>query len=374
MNNRMHLLFLLSFLFFPFLTAHAAETGDRALRKQIGQMLIVGFRGTTVDEGSFIVRAMRDLNVGGVILFDIDVPGGNAFPRNIVDADQVRKLTAALKKYSPGPLMIAVDAEGGAVNRFKAKYGFPAIPSHQELGAKGDANETRAVSRSLGRELSDLGINTNFAPVIDVNVNPANPIIGKLGRSFSADPQVVAEQAAAFIEGQHDSGILTAVKHFPGHGSSTGDTHLGLVDITDTYTEKELIPYEILLKRGLVDMVMTSHIMNGKYDPDYPVTLSGAYIGPILRNRLGYDGVVVSDDMQMGAITTRYSYEDALVRAVNAGCDMLIVSNNGSAYDENAPYKAMDVLYRAVQEKKIPRERIEEASRRIEAMKKRFGQ
>lgn len=351
--------------------ASADEIEDRILKGQIGQMLVVGFRGTAIDENAYISKAIKDLNLGGVILFDIDVPT-KRFPRNIVNPAQVKKLTADLKACSSTPMLIAIDAEGGLVNRLKPEYGFLDIPSHQKLGAKQDTKDTRNSSLALARELSELGFNTNFAPVVDVNVNPLNPVIGKLGRSFSRNPLAVAAHAGAFIEGQHESGILTAVKHFPGHGSSSGDTHQGLVDITASYDDTELVPYEQLIRNGLVDMVMTSHIMNLNYDATYPVTLSEHYIQPILREKFGFDGVVVSDDMNMGAITNHYRFEESLIRAVNAGCDLLIISNNGSSYDENAPYDAAGILFNAVRDNKIAIGRIHEAAQRIEKLKTRL--
>ncbi|MCX5678027.1 MAG: beta-N-acetylhexosaminidase [Candidatus Omnitrophica bacterium] len=338
---------------------------------RIGQMLIIGFRGTEANENSYIVKAIKNLNLGGVILFDIDGPT-KSFPRNIISTSQVKELINGLKKSSSTPLMVAVDAEGGRVNRLKPEYGFITVPSARELGEKNDLNETVKASTSLAGELSELGFNVNFAPVVDVNVNPENPVIGALGRSFSFDERIVSGQARAFIEGQHKYGIMTAIKHFPGHGSSKADSHKGLVDVSETYQDRELIPYKELIKDGAVDMVMTAHIINKKIDSEYPATLSGHYITEILRKKLGFKGVVVSDDMQMGAITERYGFKEAVIRAVNAGCDLLIISNNGSAYDEMAPYRARDIILKAVKSGEIPRKGIVESSRRIERLKDKF--
>ncbi|MDD2703121.1 MAG: glycoside hydrolase family 3 protein [Candidatus Omnitrophica bacterium] len=347
------------------------EHTEGRLKKQVGQMLIVGFRGTGADEASFILKAIKDLNLGGVVLFDID-GSTKGFPRNITGAEQVKGLIKNLKKSSLTPLMVAVDAEGGSVNRLKPKYGFIPVPGHRELGEKNDLNETRNASAKLARELSELGFNVNFAPAVDVDVNPENPVIGAMGRSFSADEKIVSEQAKAFIEGQHEYGIVTAIKHFPGHGSSKTDSHKGLADVSETYRDKELVPYKELIKGGFLDMVMTAHIMNRKIDSEYPATLSAHYINEILRNMIGFEGVVISDDMQMGAITKYYGFKEALIRAVNAGCDLLIISNNGSVYDETAPYRARDIIFDAVKNGEIPLKRIAESSRRIEDLKKRF--
>ncbi|MFA5362947.1 MAG: beta-N-acetylhexosaminidase [Candidatus Omnitrophota bacterium] len=343
---------------------------EESFKRQIGQMLIVGFRGTEAGEKSFIIKAIKDLNLGGVVLFDIDGPT-KSFPRNITGAEQVKELIKSLKKFSSTPLMVAVDAEGGNVNRLKPKYGFIPVPGHRELGEKNDLNETRNASVKLAKELSELGFNVNFAPVVDVDVNPGNPVIGALGRSFSVDERIVTEQAKAFIEGQHEYGIMTAIKHFPGHGSSKTDSHKGLADVSETYRDKELVPYKELIKNGIVDMVMTAHIMNKKIDPEYPATLSGHYINEILRKTMGFEGVVVSDDMQMGAITEHYGFREAVIGAVNAGCDLLIISNNGSEYNEAAPYRASEIIFKAVKNGEIPIKRIAESSRRIQRLKVR---
>lgn len=352
------------------LFVHKRES-DEELKRRIGQMLIIGFRGTEVDEDSFIIKAIKDLNLGGVVLFDIDGPT-KSFPRNIVGPEQVRELISGLKKNSTMPLMVAVDAEGGRVNRLKPKYGFIAVPGHRELGDKDDLNETRRASSELARELSEMGFNTNFAPVVDIDLNNENPVIGSLGRSFSAEARKVSSHARAFIEGQHEYGIVTSIKHFPGHGSSRTDSHKGLADVSDTYQDIELIPYRELIKDGIADMVMIAHIMNRNIDHEYPATLSNRYIREILRKELGFKGVVVSDDMQMGAITEYYGLKEALIGAVNAGCDLLIISNNGSVYDEMAPYRARDMIFEAVKRGEIPVSRIVESSLRIDRLKYRF--
>ncbi|MEI6510295.1 MAG: glycoside hydrolase family 3 protein [bacterium] len=342
------------------------------LRQRIGQMLLVGFRGAEVSQTSTIVAAVRDLNLGGVILFDVDVPSGRTVERNIVNPTQTRKLIADLQRWTPTPLWVAVDAEGGKVNRLKTKYGFLEIPSAEEMGRLGLA-ATREIAGKLADELAGLGFNLNFAPVVDVNVNPQNPVIGALGRSFSADPEQVTACAAAFIEGLHSQRIATSLKHFPGHGSSAADSHLGLVDVTSSWSTSELIPYRDLISRGLVDMVMTAHVINRTVDQDYPATLSTRFIGPILREQFQFNGPVVSDDLEMGAITQNFGFEEALVRAVNAGCDLLILSNNDSLYDDNAAYRAVEAIYQAVQSGKIPSARIWQASERLRVLKEAFG-
>jgi beta-N-acetylhexosaminidase len=343
---------------------------DYELKQKIGQMLIIGFRGTEIEDTSYISKTMDALNLGGVILFDKDNPSGQ-FPRNIVNPSQTKKLIEDLNKYSPGPLFISVDAEGGNINRLKEDYGFKNIPSAEQMG-KGMVEETKNQANLLGQELRELGFNMDFAPVVDVNVNPKNPVIGLLERSFSNNPETVFEHASSFISGLHENNIIPAIKHFPGHGSSTSDSHLGIVDVTNTYKQEELIPYQKLIEAGYSDIVMTAHIINTKIDPTYPATLSPLFIKNILREQLGFKGVVISDDMQMGAIVDNYGYDEAIIRAINAGCNMLIISNNGKTYDEKAPYDAVNIIFAAIKKGEISEKQINDSYNRIQELKNRY--
>jgi len=343
------------------------KINDTQLKAKIGQMLIIGFRGTEINENSYIIKTINDLNIGGVILFDYDIPSKSR-TRNITSPEQTKKLIQDIKSFTNNRLFISVDAEGGLINRLKPSLGFIEIPSAQEMGQK-TLEKTKQISESLSRQLKDLGFNLNFAPVIDVNVNPENPVIGGLERSFSEDPEIVSEQAKAFIQGQHTNNILTAIKHFPGHGSSQNDSHLGMTDITKTYQQKELIPYKNLIDTGIVDMVMTAHIINKNIDTDYPATLSSLFLQNILRNQLNFKGAIVSDDMQMGAITKHYGFEEALIRAINAGCNLLIISNNGSEYNEQAPYNAVEIIFNAVKSGQISEEKINFSLQKIQNLK-----
>jgi beta-N-acetylhexosaminidase len=353
-------------------TAGGAAASDDEIKDKIAQMLIMGFRGAEAGEESPIVKTMKTHAIGGVILFNYDVPSKSS-PRNITGAAQTAALIASLKKHSKKPLFVSIDLEGGRVNRLKPEYGFAAFPSAQAMGNKNDPAYTMAVSESIAVEISGLGFNVNFAPVADVNINPANPVIGALERSFSGSAEVVAVHAKAFIEGHKKYGILNSLKHFPGHGSSTADSHLGMADVTATYNDAELIPYAELIKTRSMDMVMTAHIINRNIDPLYPATLSSKYIKGILRGRLGFDGIVVSDDMHMAAISAHYGYEDSLVRAVNAGCDMLIISNNNAFFDENACEKAVAAIFTAVKKGAIPYSAIIDSFERIIRLKNKYS-
>jgi beta-N-acetylhexosaminidase len=345
---------------------------EENLKNKIGQMLIIGFRGTKASENSDIAGQLKKLNVGGVVLFDYDNPS-KSFPRNITSPAQTKQLITDLQSFSSTPLFIAVDAEGGLVNRLKAKYGFIDIPSAQTLGEQDDLAKTKQTASELGKELKDLGFNIDLAPVVDVNINPQNPIIGKMERSFSDDPEKVTGQALSFIGGLRENNIIPVLKHFPGHGSSQNDSHLGLVDVTKTYQQKELIPFQKIIEQDQADMVMTAHIMDTSIDPDYPATLSPLFLQNILRNKLGYQGVIFSDDMQMGAITKNYGFEDALVRSVNAGCDLIGLSNNNDSYDGNIASKAIDIIAKAVKDGRISEEKINASYERILELKKKFG-
>ena len=248
--------------------------------------------------------------------------------RNVQSPQQLKALTASLQALAQTPLLIGIDQEGGMVNRLKEKYGFPPFPSAQSLGAQRDLSATRAAAALTAQTLARAGVNLNLAPDVDVNLNPDNPVIGKLERSFSADPAVVSAHAAAWIEAHQAQGVLTTLKHFPGHGSSRDDSHLGLVDVTQTWSRRELEPFAHLIGAGQADVVMTAHVFNANLDPRFPATLSRNVIGGILRGELGYSGVVMSDDMQMRAISQYYGFDSAIEAAINAGVDILAFANN----------------------------------------------
>jgi beta-N-acetylhexosaminidase len=344
---------------------------EEKLKSEIGQMILVGFRGTNISEDSPIAQKIKSLNLGGVILFDYDNPS-KSFPRNIENPTQVAKLINSLQSFAQTPLFIAVDAEGGTINRLKAKYGFVDFPSAQKLGTQDNLLKTKQVAEDLGKELHQLGFNLDFAPVVDVNINTQNPIIGRLERSFSSDPQKVIDQALVFIEGLHKNNIISVIKHFPGHGSSQNDSHLDMADVTKTYQEKELLPFQKIIQNNQADMVMTAHIVNKNIDSLYPATLSSIFLHDILRDQLGFYGVIISDDMQMGAIVKNYGFKDALIRSINAGCNLLIFSNNGDIYNENVASDASDIIFQAVKDGKIPKEKIDESFSKILEIKKKF--
>lgn len=354
--------------------SHLPDWRSWPLERKVAQMLMLGFPGETIAPESPISVAIRDYGIAGVVLFDNNVDLG-VTDRNITGPTQLKALTAALRSSAETPIFIAVDEEGGIVSRLKDRYGFPSTLSAAYLGEKDDLSLTRTSSDKLVDTLVEYGLNLNLAPVVDLSVNPENPVIAGKQRSFSADPVLVTAHAAEVIKSHHRRNIVTCLKHFPGHGSSRDDSHLGLVDVTATWSEHELVPYKNLIKQGAVDMIMTAHTFNMTLDPDVPATLSKNTLDGILRKRLGFDGVVVSDDLYMGAIAQHYSYETVLEKAVNAGVDLLVLANDKQHSPDIAP-RTIGLLRKMVESGKISQARIDQACGRIMGLKAKylFGQ
>ncbi|MDR1930113.1 MAG: hypothetical protein LBQ44_05720 [Treponema sp.] len=336
------------------------------LRAKIAQMLLVGFRGAELTQDNHIYADIAERGIGGVLLFDYDMPTRSR-PRNIVFGTQLKELCGSLQDLSAVPLFIAVDQEGGRVNRLRGIGEFSESKTARELGA-GSLEETRREAERTADFLAGAGINLNFAPCVDLDINPQNPIIGAFSRSFSADPEAVVRHASIWIAAHERRGVLSCIKHFPGHGSSNGDTHRGRVDVSATWRREELIPYRELLKAHPGLLVMTSHVFNETLDPEYPATLSKPTLTGILREELKFEGLLVSDDLNMGAITANYTLKAALERAINAGVDLLCISNNGGIYDPRLAERTINAVYDLVPEK-ISEQRIEESYRRIMAVK-----
>jgi beta-N-acetylhexosaminidase len=334
---------------------------------KIGQMLMAGFRGLSVGSGHPVVRDIGQYHLGSVVLFDYDVPLQSS-ERNIRSAEQVQALVGAMADVAEIPLLVAVDQEGGQVRRLREEVGFPSLPSAQELGAGGDPERTRRAAAETAQGLVGLGFNLNLAPVVDLNLNPDSPVIGGIERCYSADPEVVALHAGAFVEGHRQHGVRCTLKHFPGHGSAAEDSHQDFVDVTQSWSRRELEPYARLIDAGLADSIMTAHVFNRHLDPGYPATLSQAVIGGLLRDELGYDGVVISDDVQMGAIANHYGFEMALERAILAGVDILCLANN-TLYEEDAVPRACACIRRLVEEGRIYESRIDKSCARIAQLK-----
>ncbi len=347
---------------------------EPSLTSRLGELLLVGFRGTEVKGNEDVRHLVCDLKVGGVILYERNT-ATNA-PRNITSPEQLARLTRdlqALAHQCAGRLLlIATDSEGGAVMRLSPRVGYSPTFSPQEMGELGDLALTELEARRIGRMLREAGINWNLAPVVDLALNPLNPVIARHGRAFADDPEIVIAQARAFLRGMRAAGLLTTLKHFPGHGSSREDSHLGFVDVTKTADlALELRPYRELIADRLVDSVMTAHVFNRNLDPDYPATLSRATINGLLREELGFQDVVVSDDLLMGAIANHFGIEKAAVLALSAGVDMLLISDTPPRDNPGPADRVLAALRGALAEGALLASRVEHALARIERLRSR---
>ncbi len=327
--------------------------------------MVVGFRGIRLGDAPWITTALADPGIGGVILFNKDQESGGR--RNVASPAQVARLTADLRLTAgERELIIAVDQEGGLVTRLSQADGFPALASEAEIG-RGTASQARHWGRTIASTLADAGIGLNLAPVVDLDVNPTSPAIGGLDRSFSADPDVVVQMAGIEIRAHRAAGVRTTLKHFPGIGSSTGNTDDGVVDVTDTWTRHELVPFRRLIAAGLTDVVMAAHVINRTLDPERPTSLSPAVVTDLLRGELGWDGIVITDDLQAKAITDAYGAEAAAVLALEAGNDLLLFANQQS-YDEGIVDRVVEAVTAAVASGRLDVTRIDEAWNRVQAM------
>lgn len=343
-----------------------------SLRNKIGQMLVMGFEGCSITDDSPVAQWLSGDGLGGVLLFDQDWSTGQ-YGKNLKNPSQIKQLTQKLKDYAAQSaleeldLLVALDYEGGAVDRLAKIEGCRATLRAEQLTFASKAElETEWSLMALG--LKELGFNLNFAPVVDLALNKQEGIIGKLGRSFSQDPDKVVSLAAQFVEVFARHGIACSYKHFPGHGSALGDTHQACVDVTSTFQFAELIPYyQLLQKKNQPIMVMTAHVVNKHLDAaGWPATLSYAMLTGILRRTMAYEGVIISDDLQMQAISHHYGLGEALALTINAGADMMIFGNQLGSI--TAP-EVISCIEQLVQDKKVGVERIEEAYRRIVRLK-----
>ena len=341
-----------------------------SLEHKIGQMLMVGFHGISAPKNSQICKDIQTYNLGSVILFDFN-PVDKSKPKNIANRNQLKKLTSQLQACSAdGKLLIAVDQEGGRVQRLKSKYGFYGkFPKASDV-ARMDQSKIKATYTNMSRELKSVGINYDLAPVVDLDINMKNHVIHGLGRSFGKDPKTVAQYASVFIDAMHSNGVLTSIKHFPGHGSSVGDTHKGFVDVTNLWQKVELEPYRLLKDKA--DTVMVAHVFNKKLDAKYPASLSYKTITKLLRWKLGYHGVVITDDLQMGAISKKYGLKNTLKLAINAGDDILLIGNQLDPRKVKSTKTLVDTIRALVKSGEVKEETINKAYKRVQTLKKKL--
>ena len=341
-----------------------SSTPGPSLEARIAGLLVVGFRGLTVDTAGPVANAIADGGLGGVILFDRDQLTGG--PRNIESPEQLRRLVGGLRSLAPDRrLVVAIDQEGGRVARLSPARGFPSFAGEAEIAPQGDAT-VRAWARSIAKTLASVGIDVNLAPVVDLNVNPSNPAIGALGRSFSDDPATVARLASIEVLAHRESDVRTALKHFPGLGSASTNTDFGVADVTKTWTRRELEPYRTMLAGGDVDAIMVGNLVNGQIDADAPASLSARTVAGLLRGELGWDGVVVTDDLQAGAITDAFGADEAIGLALAAGNDLLLLANQQTYVPDIASH-VVDVVAGLVRDGTISEARIDESYARVRA-------
>ncbi|MFK7948119.1 MAG: glycoside hydrolase family 3 protein [Saprospiraceae bacterium] len=350
--------------------SQTVEKTTPTLDEKIGQMLMIGFRGTDLTEDNHIYNDIKNLQIGGIVLYDYDLFSEGKLIRNIKNPEQVKALCQAIQDLATTDLLISIDQEGGKVNRLKTNYGFPKVGvSAQYLGTVDNLDSTHYYAKLTAELLDDLGINFNYAPVVDLNINPKSPAIGNIERSYSADAAVVTKHATAVLDVYKDYGIIGCLKHFPGHGSAAADSHLGITDITKTWKEIELEPYKNLIQEDKVEMIMTAHVYNENLDT-LPATLSKKVMTDILRKQLKWEGIIISDDMHMGAIVQHYGLEVAIEKAINAGVDILMFSNNSREfYDAKAAEKAVETIKKLLEEGKITEAQIDNSYEKIMSLK-----
>lgn len=349
------------------LAVFASAANAATLEEMAGQMIVIGFEGNTAESASVkaVAEQLATGRLGGVMYLK----------KNVKSLTDVREMNALFRASAPDyPPFITLDQEGGSVERLTKDVGFTEIPNARTIAAQNTPEQAEAIYAKMAASIADLGFSVNFGPVADLETNPDNQVIARFGRAFSADPQTVIAYDTAFIAAHHQAGLVTALKHFPGHGSSTADSHEGFVDITSSWSADELAPYRALIADGDTDMVMIGHLYHADYadgDGETPSSLSPRWIDGVLRGDLGFDGVVISDDLEMGAIRDHFSLEETVTKAVRAGMDVLLFSN--TAYQR--PALAEEVLAILLAEAAADPEfaaRIEASFNRIVALKSRI--
>ncbi|MFY9214055.1 MAG: beta-N-acetylhexosaminidase [Tissierellaceae bacterium] len=326
------------------------------LEEKAGQLLIVGFKGTFLNDRT--KSYINDLKVGGLILFD----------RNIESKGQIIGLVEEIKGSNAEediPLFLCIDEEGGSISRLPKEY--RRLPDPFQIGETNDVDISFQFGQLLGNRVKGLGLNLNFAPVLDIHSNPDNPVIGK--RAYGTNPERVSDIGLEVAKGIRNSSIIPAVKHFPGHGDTSTDSHLELPIIDKSLEELrnfELIPFEDAIENN-IEMIMMAHILLPSLDKDYPATLSKKIVHDLLRDEMGYEGVIVSDDMTMGAIVNNFTLEDACIDFLKAGGDILLV-----CHGEDNPRIVFDKIIEAVEIGELSMEEIDEKVYRILELKDRY--
>lgn len=343
----------------------AAPAFAQSLEEMAGQMIVVGFTGDDVSDASVekLTSEIASSGIGGVMYLKTNVKS-----RAAVEAMNQAFVAAAPNGLKP---FITLDQEGGSVERLTSAVGFDETPGAETVAGEYTPAEAEAIYGKMADGIAAWGFNVNFAPVVDLNVNPRNQVIARFGRAFSAKPEEVADYAEAVVAAHHKAGLITAIKHFPGHGSSTADSHEGYVDITRSWNEDELSPYAKMFDGGYADFVMVGHLINRNYS-DQPASLAPEWIDGVLRTELRFSGVVISDDLEMGAIRQHYDLKETVTRAVRAGVDVLLFSNTAKPRNSLAD-EVRAILVAEAEADPAFKTRIEESYKRIVALKARIG-
>lgn len=321
--------------------------------RAVARMFCIGFDGLDVPASA---ASLVERGVAGAILFR----------RNVASAAQLAALSASLKSKADRPFLVSLDQEGGRVMRLRD--GFTPVPPMRAVGLASDVRLARDIGGLLAAELRAVNVDLDYAPVLDVDTNPDNPVIGD--RSFSRDAQAVARLGCAVIEGLQAGGVAACGKHFPGHGDTSQDSHVDLPRLSHDpprLEAVELVPFAAAVRAGVAS-IMTAHVIFESLDPDYPATMSRPALDGVLRDRLGFDGVVISDDLEMKAIADHYGLEEAVIRGANAGVDLFLVCHH-----PDVQHRAIDLLAAAVERGDVPRARVDEAGRRVRTLLERWA-
>jgi beta-N-acetylhexosaminidase len=333
------------------------QIGNMSLDEKIGQMVIAGIDKYNYDSNA--KSLLTDYKVGGFIILS----------QNVKNSNQLLKLVNDIKSGNSNskiPLFVSVDEEGGRIDRMPKEINK--YPTNKDIGIKNSENLSYNIGVSLGFEIKSFGFNVDFAPVLDINSNPKNPIIGD--RSFGADSDIVSKLGMQTMKGINSQNVISVVKHFPGHGDTAVDSHLGLPVVyndLDRLKSFELLPFQEAVK-NYTDGIMVAHILFPKIDPDNPASFSKTIINDILRNYLNYHGIVITDDMTMGAVVKNYDIGAAAVKSILAGADIVLVCHD---YDKEV--KVIKALKAAYNDGTLSGDRIDESLRRILKLKKKYN-
>ena len=359
--------FLWTFAFCIEASAQLRVPSQDTLSLMVGQMLVMGMgEGVAWSGSEEFISDVLEGKLGGVILYEYNLADQET-------AAHLRAMVSLLQLASPRPLWISIDEEGGRVTRLKSKYGFLPTKSAKELASLG-VDSTSRQSHRMAAQLRSVGINVNFAPVLDMALNADNEVVVGMGRCYGSKVEEVVLHGGAVIAAHRKWGILPVGKHFPGHGSSRGDTHQGMVDVSGVWQMQEVLPYARLFRLGDLEAIMSAHIVNRDLDEGgLPATLSVSVMGDFLRGIMGFEGVIFSDDMQMQAIADIYTMEEAVYLAIQAGIDVLLFSNQVEGHSQVLPGQVHALLLRMVKEGRISEARIRRSYERITALKGHYG-